>query len=206
MFPTVGLFEKFMQSDTWEDFPLSKNNKVKGSRRLAREKVLQILTADNISDTSLDILFSHIFFRKFNLNENVSEKADRLLKPDEIMEMEADVPISWKDDDIEFAQKLITKTNEKAAYYDELISDYAKNWKLERIALIDRILIHMAITELLNFPDIPPKVSVNEAIDIAKKYSTDKSSLFINGILDALLVKFRKDKTLKKSGRGLIEK
>ena len=69
----------------------------------------------------------------------------------------------------------------------------------------DKILLKMCITEILYFPDIPPKVSINEVIDMAKEYSTSNSGKFINGILDAILSDLKKEGNLKKTGRGLID-
>lgn len=103
-----------------------------------------------------------------------------------------------------FAVKLFLRTTDVAEQADAIVETYTKNWELSRIALIDRILLRMAICELLQFEDIPPKVSINEVIDIAKRYSTDRSGQFINGILDAILVDLKKEGRLRKSGRGLI--
>ncbi|MCK7526701.1 MAG: transcription antitermination protein NusB [Ignavibacteriales bacterium] len=71
--------------------------------------------------------------------------------------------------------------------------------------LLDRILLRMGICEIPFFPDIPPKVSINESIEIAKDYSTSSSGKFINGILDAILDDLKKDDKLNKKGRGLLE-
>ncbi len=79
-----------------------------------------------------------------------------------------------------------------------------QHWDFHRIALIDKILLRIAVCELLHFPDIPPKVSINEAIEIAKMFSTDNSGTFINGILDSILEEMQKNGSLKKSGRGLL--
>ncbi len=89
--------------------------------------------------------------------------------------------------------------------YDVLIQSKAENWELERIALIDRILMQMGISEMKNFEEIPIKVTINEYLEIAKKFSTPKSSKFINGILDSLYIQFKQDDQIQKSGRGLIE-
>ncbi len=194
-----------MKNISTEGFPLSKHSGVKGSRRLAREKVLQVLTAYFVCDSSLDNLFQHIFFRKFNFGDAEEEKSSKLLRPDEIYELEADVPIIWKDDEIEFGRNLIRYTIENLEKIDKMINEFAKNWELERIALIDHTLMQMAATELIKFPDIPPKVSINEALDIAKKYSTNKSRVFINGVLDSILNKMKKQGTITKKGRGLKE-
>ena len=78
------------------------------------------------------------------------------------------------------------------------------NWDKERIADLDRILIKMAICEFLKFPSIPVKVTINEYLEIAKEYSTPKSSIFINGILDKLSKEYKEDGKLNKMGRGLM--
>jgi len=104
----------------------------------------------------------------------------------------------------DFAKKIFLRSLDIAEEADEIVERYTKNWELSRIALIDRLLLRMAICEMLHFEDIPPKVSINEAIEVAKRYSTDRSGQFINGILDAVLLDFQKEGRLNKSGRGLV--
>lgn len=103
-----------------------------------------------------------------------------------------------------FAHRLFLSTLDLAGEADELVSRHTQNWDLDRIAWIDRLLLRMAICEMLHFEDIPPKVSINEAIEVAKRYSTSNSGKFINGILDAVLLDLHKEGRLKKSGRGLV--
>lgn len=86
-----------------------------------------------------------------------------------------------------------------------IIEPNLKNWDADRVAMIDMILLKMAIAELLNFPSIPTKVTLNEYVEIAKLYSTDKSKDFINGILDRLMKKLDAEGKISKEGRGLIE-
>lgn len=88
--------------------------------------------------------------------------------------------------------------------YDGYIIKKAENWELDRIARLDRILMHMAICEMLNFEQIPVKVTINEYLELAKTYSTPKSSKFINGILDSLYAEFKESGLIVKRGRGLI--
>jgi len=85
-----------------------------------------------------------------------------------------------------------------------LIQEKLKHWDLKRVAVIDRILLQLALVEFLYYEDIPPKVTIDEILEISKDYSTDKSSQFINGILDALLKQLETEKKIKKTGRGLI--
>lgn len=187
-----------------EVYPLSKKKRQKGTRRLAREKVLQAFIAYSACETELDELFDHIFFRIFNFEAGEEIISEKLLKPDEIYELEADLPIIWKEESIIFGKELLQKSLKNSALITDLIEKFAKNWELERIAFIDKALITIAATEMLDFPDIPPKVSINEAIDIAKAYSTEKSKVFINGVLDSIFYEFKKEGKLKKSGRGLM--
>lgn len=120
-----------------------------------------------------------------------------------------DFPLSpiFKDDveDKDFIVQLLRKTIINDSEYEKEIADHAKNWEVDRIALIDIILMKMAICEVLNFSSIPIKVSINEYIDISKTYSSPKSKIFINGIIDKLVVKFKQEGIVKKLGRGLIE-
>ena len=86
----------------------------------------------------------------------------------------------------EFAQKLIGGTIENSKRIDKIIRDYATNWQLERMATVDRNILRMATYELLFMEDIPDNVSINEAVEIAKKYGDKESSKFVNGILDKI--------------------
>ncbi len=102
-----------------------------------------------------------------------------------------------------FAESLFCQAIDHIDRLDEMIKRKATNWDFSRIAIIDKLILRMAICELLYFDDIPPKVSIDEAIEISKKYSTTKSGQFINGILDAVLKELRDDNRLHKKGRGL---
>jgi N utilization substance protein B len=115
------------------------------------------------------------------------------------------MPRLYKDiEDKDFAKNLFRKTvlNEKelAKHY----VDKTPNWDTERIAEIDTIILKMAICEFLKFPSIPVKVTINEYLEVAKEYSTPKSSIFINGILDNLVKEYQSNNTLLKTGRGLM--
>jgi transcription antitermination protein NusB len=187
-----------------DKFAISKTKSITGSRRLAREKVMQILMSTEVSEIPWEENFSHIFFRKFNFGDK-EEKSTKLLTEDEIYEIESDIPIVWDEEEIVFGRDLVRLTLENMSDINELIKQHTANWHLDRIAKIDILLMQIAITELLKFPEIPTKVSINEAIDIAKKYLTHKSGTFINGILDSIYIQLKKDDIIKKSGRGLVE-
>jgi N utilization substance protein B len=147
----------------------------KSKRRIVREKVLQILYAYEMNKESLQPLSLEIL-------KDVTDDTDRT-----------------------FAQELIRKVLSNIEDLDEKIIKRVTNWEMNRIALIDKILLRIGICELLYFPDIPPKVSINESIEIAKDYSTAGSAKFINGILDAVLADEKNTGKLNKTGRGLVE-
>jgi transcription antitermination protein NusB len=115
------------------------------------------------------------------------------------------IPKVYKDsDDKEFVKNLFRKTVLNETELSKEYIDKTPNWDVERIAEIDTIILKMAICELLKFPSIPTKVTINEYLEIAKEYSTPKSSIFINGILDNLVKEFDRDEKLNKAGRGLL--
>jgi len=118
----------------------------------------------------------------------------------ELIELSA----NWEDDS-EFFKNLFTDTISNDDEYENIVSDFAQNWATERIAIVDMIILKMAVCEMLNFPSIPVKVTINEYIELSKNYSTQKSKIFVNGMLDKISVKLEKDGKIKKSGRGLID-
>jgi len=146
-------------------------------RREARISVLQALYAYELGGGS----------RKFVIEEIVREHLSKDKKPRE------------------FAESLFGKVLDLESKTSEIIGRHTKNWDFNRIAVVDGLLLRMAVTEFLHFNDIPPKVSINEAIEIAKAFSTDESGKFINGVLDAILRDLQKDNLIKKTGRGLVE-
>ncbi|PQJ82201.1 transcription antitermination factor NusB [Polaribacter glomeratus] len=111
----------------------------------------------------------------------------------------------YKDkDDEDFVSALFKKTVLKQKTYEADIAEKTPNWETDRIADVDMILIKMAITEFINFPSIPTRVTINEYIEISKDYSTEKSSYFINGVLDKISKEFITNKRIVKIGRGLL--
>lgn len=108
-------------------------------------------------------------------------------------------------EDMQFVKQLYRKTLVNNKELNNVISERASNWDLERIAIMDTILIKMAITELIEFPSIPIKVTLNEYIELSKEYSSPKSKVFINGVLDKLIIDYKEQGIIRKAGRGLME-
>ena len=109
------------------------------------------------------------------------------------------------DDEEVFVHQLLAKIVQNDTEHERMIADVASNWETDRIAKMDMILLKMGIAELLNFASIPTTVTLNEYIEISKFYSTPKSNIFINGILDHLVMKLTEEKRLVKIGRGLLK-
>ncbi|WP_430467829.1 transcription antitermination factor NusB [Winogradskyella ouciana] len=124
----------------------------------------------------------------------------KLTSPETIL-----MPNLYKDDDDkEFAKDLLKKTILNDSKFAEEIAAKTTNWDSERLASVDGVLLKMALCEFQKFPSIPYKVTINEYLEIAKEYSTPKSSLFINGILDKIVKEYQADKLHPKAGRGLM--
>jgi N utilization substance protein B len=145
-------------------------------RRQIREKVLQGLYAYELSHEPVELILETI------VND---------LKRDPVV--------------FDLAKTLFLKVIETKDEVDALIKGRVANWEFSRIAVIDKIVLRISICELLYFDDIPPKVSINEAIEIARRYSTEKSDKFVNGVLDSVLDDLKKSGRMKKTGRGLLE-
>lgn len=144
-------------------------------RRIVREKVLQILYAYEMNNENLMALTQSIL-------GDVEDEHFR-----------------------KYGEDLVNRVIIHKIDLDTKIQQRVSNWEMGRIALIDKILLRMAICEILHFPDIPPKVSINEAIEIAKEFSTAGSGKFINGILDTILSEEKSAGRLNKTGRGLVD-
>jgi len=129
-------------------------------------------------------------------------KTIKALKEDSDLEL---LPLYKADDDFDYMITLFRHTILDDVNVSAILKDKISNWEPERIAAIDMLLMKMAITEILQFPGIPVKVTLNEYIEISKQYSSPKSNTFINGILDAIVKDLRSQNKLAKTGRGLIE-
>jgi N utilization substance protein B len=110
-----------------------------------------------------------------------------------------------KYEDTTFVSDLFLETLEQEDALIELISSKTQNWDADRIATVDMLLMKMAMCEILNFNQIPVKVSINEYLEIAKLYSSPNSHTFMNGVLDKVQLELRKENKINKTGRGLVE-
>jgi N utilization substance protein B len=139
-------------------------------------------------------------------NELIRSLAIKTLKSADSSETMQLAPLTkdWEEDS-SFVEELYETVVKESDQYDVYLDEQLKNWELDRIALVDMIILKTALAELIHFPGIPVKVTINEFIEIAKRYSTPKSGKFVNGVLDVLSVKLAKEGVIRKSGRGLID-
>jgi transcription antitermination protein NusB len=152
----------------------SADSLIVGTRRKARELALRGLYALELSGNT----FKTVVRQVVETDEN-----DQVIK--------------------KFASEMMEKAFQEKEQLDQYVKNVAANWAFSRIAIMDKLVMRMAICEFLYFFDIPPKVSIDEAIELTKLYSTEKSSKFVNGILDAVLLQLRESNQLVKTGRGL---
>ena len=143
-------------------------------RRIIREKVVQALYAYEIARDPVEHVIEHVLA---GLKDNSESHT--------------------------FAKRLVIEAIKHRTEVDKIIQMKVANWDFERIALLDRLILRMAICELKYFKEIPPKVSMNEAIELAKLFSTEKSGQFVNGVLDAVYDDLKAAGELAKEGRGL---
>ncbi len=114
-------------------------------------------------------------------------------------------PHKDEEEDLKFMRDLFELTIAHQQAFNELINAKTQNWEQDRIAMVDILLMRMALCELLYFPYIPVKVSINEYLELAKLYSTPNSHGFINGVLDKIQMQLKSDQKINKQGRGLVE-
>ena len=153
------------------------SNELVITRRDVRERAMQVLYAYEISREPIEMLVESI----------AGEDIDR------------------EPETFSFAQRLVYTVLNHRHEADPMIKKHARNWDFERIAAIDKVLLRMGICEFLYFGDVPVKVTINEYVEIGKKFSTENSGKFINGLLDAVLAELRAQNLVTKTGRGLIE-
>lgn len=109
------------------------------------------------------------------------------------------------EEDFKFLERLFSDVIEQNYFLEEMIQSKTMNWDVDRIALTDRVILKLALVEMMNSPSIPVKVTINEAIEVSKVYSTPKSKQFVNGVLDVLSNELTSSGRIRKSGRGLID-
>lgn len=196
------IFKAILESDVYADYMKTKTSDFKEDKQFI-EDVFSDIIAPN------EKLYEYIEDKKLTWIDDLPVvntgilKLLRKLKP--TSSPSHFTPQLFKDEeDKDFAVALFKKTLLNRSKFNEEIAVKTTNWDADRIANLDAILLQMAICEFQKFPSIPVKVTINEYIDIAKEYSTPKSNIFINGILDKIVKEYSEQGKLNKMGRGLM--
>lgn len=210
---------------TWED----KNDRIKGWFRDVIRQDNEYLSYLDKKEPSIEDqrkfighLFRKVVLGKTIINEYFEEEVLRWAEDKDIVKglvektvktFDPAMPtplvlhtlsLNWEDDK-DFIERLYDTAADLDPRFRELVASNTRNWEVDRLPLTDRMILEMAIAELLTFPNIPVKVTINEYIELAKNYSTPKSRQFINGILDVIAKELKDSGDIKKSGRGLID-
>ncbi len=198
------LFAKIADSEEYKLYLSAEGKSFKEDKKFISDIYREIISQDEF--------LQHVFEEKnIHWADDIDFVNSLVLKTiDYIPESATDnlpLAVLYKDEkeDKKFAKELFRKVIEHSDEEEKSIQSKTENWELDRIAFMDVLIMKLAITEFLYFPTIPVKVSLNEYIELAKQYSTPKSSVFVNGILDKLLAEFKNDGRLMKEGRGLVE-
>lgn len=195
------LYSEFSQSELYENYMNKDTDSFSSGRKFVQRFYSRFLAESEIFEQFLEE-------KSIYLNDDlwvvlgIIELTLRKLKAD--TEELPLLPLYANEEDSKFAQQLLIKTINNREYAKELIEGAVPNWEYERIALMDRLIMLMAITELTEFSEIPVKVSLNEYLEIAKFYSTEDSTTFINGVLDKVVKQLEKENKIKKTGKGLL--
>ncbi len=197
---TRYLYNEFAKTDDYIEFLSSKEN----SPEFYRTSVLNLFKHFNGSEHFNEMVED----RYFSWYDDKSLIVGAMKKTLKALPAEGNFYEEYEPTDEtvrEFGEILLEKVNAENDSLHQIIEPALKNWDAERVAVLDMVLLKMALTELMTFPSIPTKVTLNEYVEISKLYSTDKSKDFINGILDRLMKKLEKEGKIVKEGRGLID-
>lgn len=197
------LWKKIKQSSLYLNF-LSEEEHPKSHRKFI-EKLYSTFIVDN-EDLYSSFQEKSIYW-DYEDSDFAIHMAMRYLGKIKSAENFRTIPDMYKDEeeDLRFVKNLFKRTLDNDEENSRLIDEKTKNWEVERIAVLDVLFMKMAITEFLHFSSIPVKVTLNEYIEMAKLFSTPKSKVFINGVLDKLLAEFKEQKKIVKMGRGLMQ-
>jgi len=191
------LFKELYQSDLYQKYIANENNDVEVDKKFIINALNDYILKNE--------LVHHIFEERSIYWVDDLPFIAAIIFGDIKEGKSMDTKEAFKDSsDKEFALKLFRNTINNNSDYEEIIIKFARNWEIDRIAKMDQLFLKMAFAEILSMPDLPIKVSMNEYIEISKYYSTPKSKLFVNGLLDNFVKTYTREGKIKKIGRGLV--
>ena len=197
------IYQSMVEAEEYANYLAQEEDNFQNDRRFCEDFYAEILLKSEFVfnefeeqsiywNDDLDFVVSMVIktLKKFREESNVNDHLSSLYKDEE---------------DREFTVKLFRKTLAKSEENRKTIETYTKNWDVDRVATMDILIMELALTELTEFPSVPIKVTLNEYIELAKYYSTQRSSIFINGVLDRITKDFKEQGKIVKAGRGLLE-
>jgi transcription antitermination factor NusB len=196
------LYSKMIVWEAYEEYMKEENNNYLSDKKFITRLIAELFS--NSEDLSSNLEEQSIYWN--DDMEYISSMVEKTLKKFKADSGEKTplMPLFKNDEDEEFVKILFRKAILHSKKCSELIDKNTTNWEVDRIALMDILVMQLAITEILEFPEIPVKVTLNEYIEIAKYYCTSKSSTFVNGILDNIVKEIRDEGLFSKFGRGLV--
>lgn len=198
------LFKKLIESEKYKDYVAKESKTMEDEVEILRYIVKKVIGSSEELDDMLEQHFINIADDHFVALQSIQKKLKDFKENSKEEFLRDFLLLNKSDEDIEFSLELLKKCILHEDEFEALVQPRLKNWELDRVAVIDVILIKMAICEMKYFNSIPLKVSLNEYIDISKEYSTPKSKEFINGLLDKIMKDLKDNGEIKKTGRGLI--
>ncbi len=198
-----GIYTSMIESDLYINYISSPLDDFQNDRRFCEDFFSNILVN---SDIMLNELEEQSIYWNDDLDFTISMVIKTIKKFKSAEDQNEYLMSLYKDsEDQEFTIKLFRKAITNNVENRKIIENYTKNWDVDRVAIMDVLIMQLALTELMEFPSIPVKVTLNEYIELAKYYSTNRSSTFINGVLDRITKDFREEGKIVKAGRGLLE-
>ena len=192
-----SLYKQIVETNYYKEYMASAGSSYAEDRELWRKIYKNIICNNEKLDALLEDMSLYWNDDKFIVDTFVLKTIKRF---DEANGANQQLLPEFKDEeDREFAHRLFRNTLLNADYYRKLISENTKNWEFNRIALMDLVIMQIALAEMLTFPNIPLSVTLNEYVDVAKVYSTPRSGAYVNGLLDAIAKKLATDKLLTKT-------
>ena len=198
-----GIYNTLIESELYNEYINSSVDDFQNDRRFCEDFFSNILV-------NSDIMLNELEEQSIYWNDDLDFTISMVIKTIKKFKSQDDknqylMSLYKDEEDQEFTTKLFRNAIMNNTENRRIIENYTKNWDVDRVAIMDILIMQLALTELIEFPSIPIKVTLNEYIELAKYYSTHKSSTFINGVLDRITKDFREEGKIVKAGRGLLE-
>ena len=192
-----NLYSTIVESKYYNDYMESEENDYQKDKQIWRKIFDKIVLNNKVLNDALEEM-SIYWVNDIEVVESFVVKTIKRFEQERGGEQEL-LPMFNSEDDLQFAKKLLSQSLKNAKEYQEIINQHIKNWEFDRLAYMDTIIMQIALAELLSFPTIPINVTLNEYIEIAKGFSTEKSAQFINGVLDEVVTLLKKENKLIKA-------